>query len=197
MVAKQQVGGFDLEQLAFRPEEIRLLFDKNFGLTLSDEAVEELMLQTEGWITGLIISGYDPAQTIPDLTQAARTAGVDLAGYFDQQVLAPQPPKLRKFLLQTSLLEEFDAGLCKAVFGAGDWKNLIKTVRHGNLFALPVGPGGKWLRYHPLFQEFLQERMREDEPEKVEAILLCLAEAYKERQEWEKAYRHLSPVWRM
>ena len=189
MVAKQQVGGFDLEQLAFRPEEIRLLFDKNFGMTLSDEAVEELLLQTEGWITGLIISGYDPAQTIPDLTQAARTAGVDLAGYFEQQILAPQPPELREFLLQTSLLEEFEAGLCEAVFGAGDWKKLIKTVRHGNLFALPVGPGGKWLRYHPLFKEFLQERMREDEPEKVEAILLCLAEAYKARQEWERAYR--------
>jgi ATP/maltotriose-dependent transcriptional regulator MalT len=189
MVAKQQVGGFDLEQLAFRAEEIRSLFEKNFRLNLSEEAVEELMLQTEGWITGLILSGYDPAQTIPDLTRAARTAGVDLGGYFEQQVLTPQPPELREFLLQTSLLEEFDAGLCEAVFGAGDWKKLIKTVRHGNLFALPVGPGGKWLRYHPLFQEFLQERMREDEPEKVEAILLRLAEAYKTRQEWERAHR--------
>jgi two-component SAPR family response regulator/Flp pilus assembly protein TadD len=72
--------------------------------------------------------------------------------------------------------------------GKGDWKSLIKNIRQDNLFVLPVGPGGKWLRYHHLFQDFLQQRIREEEPEKVQAILSRLAEVYKERHEWEKAY---------
>jgi len=188
MVARQQVGGFDLEQLAFRPEEIRSLFEMNYGMTLAESTVEELMRQTEGWITGLHLSASNAARSVPDLTQAARIAGVDLAGYLDQQVLALQPPELHKFLLQTSLLEEFDADLCEAVLGVGSWKKLIKTVRQNNLFVLPVGPDGKWLRYHHLFQDFLQERIREDEPETAQAILSRLAEVYKERHEWEKAY---------
>ena len=188
MVARQQVGGFDLEQLAFRPEEIRSLFEMNYGMTLTDSTVEELMRQTEGWITGLHLSASSASRSAPDLTQAARIAGVDLAGYLDQQVLGPQPPELHKFLLQTSLLEEFDTDLCEAVLGAGNWKKLIKTVRQNNLFVLPVGPDGKWLRYHHLFQEFLQERIREEEPEITQAILLRLAEVYKEHHEWEKAY---------
>jgi LuxR family transcriptional regulator, maltose regulon positive regulatory protein len=188
MVARQQVGGFDLEELAFRPNEIRSLFKINYGLSLSDRAVEELTQQTEGWITGLQLSASNVANDLPDLTRASRAAGVDLAGYLDQQVLASQPPKLRKFMLHTSLLEEFDADLCGAVFGKGDWKSMIKTIRQDNLFVLPVGPGGKWIRYHHLFQEFLQQRVREEDPENVEVILLRLGDVYKERREWEKAY---------
>ena len=158
MVARQQVSGFDLEELAFRPNEIRTLFEMTYGMTLDDRLVEGLMQQTEGWITGLLLSASNVAGSLPDMTRATRTTGVDLARYLDQEVLAPQPPIIRNFLLQTSLLEEFDADLCEAVLGKGDWKNLIKTVRQNNLFVLQIGPDGKWLRYHHIFQEFLQER---------------------------------------
>jgi two-component SAPR family response regulator len=160
----------------------------NYGMTLDDRAIEELVQHTEGWITGLHLSASGVTSGLPDLTRAARTAGVDLAGYFNQEVLAPQPPKLREFLLHTSLLEEFNSDLCEAVFGKGNWKSLIKTIRQNNLFVLQVGPDGKWLRYHHIFQEFLQQRLREEEPELGQTILLRLADVYEERGEWEKAY---------
>jgi len=188
MVARQQVGGFDLEQLAFRTDEICSLFEKNYKLTLSEEGLEELMLQTEGWITGLILSAYDPTQAIPDMTTAARIVGVDLSGYLEQQILTPQTPEMRKFLMETSLFEEFDARLCEAVFGDGDWKKLIKLIRQDNLFTLPVGPGGKWLRYHPLFREFLQHRIEDEDPDREKTILLRLAEVYTEQQDWERGH---------
>ena len=188
LVARQQVGGFDLGELAFLPEETRLLFEENYHIHLDDTHLEELMNRTEGWITGLHLSAASPGQAVTDLTRAARAAGVDLAGYFNQQVLAPQPPKMQEFLLQTSLLEEFDASLCKAVLGKGNWKQKIQSARNSNLFILPVGPQGKWLRYHPLFQEFLQSQMRQEEPEKTQMILLRLAEVYEQRGEWERAY---------
>lgn len=188
MVARQQVSGFDLEQLAFRPDEIRSFFEINYGIALADNSLEELVHQTEGWITGLLLSASSATRGVPDLTLAARAVGVDLAAYLNQQVLAPQPASVRKFLLQTSLLEEFDASLCEAVLGKGDWKSLINTVRQNNLFVLPVGQDGKWVRYHHLFQEFLQGRIREEEPERAQTILSRLADVYKERNEWEKAY---------
>ena len=188
MVARQQVGGFDLEELAFRPNEIRSLFKINYDLELSDGVVEDLIHQTEGWITGLHLSASSVDGSLPDLTRASRAAGVDLTGYFDQQVLAPQSTELRKFMLQTSLLDEFDADLCETVLGKGDWKTMIRTIRKDNLFVLPVGPGGKWLRYHHLYQEFLLQRLREEEPDRFQIILARLGEVYKERSEWEKAY---------
>ncbi|HTX93273.1 MAG TPA: tetratricopeptide repeat protein [Anaerolineales bacterium] len=188
MVARQQVGGFDLEQLAFRQDEIRALFEKNYGIDLTDTNVQELLRQTEGWITGLHLSTSKSTHGILDLTYAARATGVDLAAYLDQQVLAPQAPEVRKFLLETSLLGEFDAELCETVLGKGNWKHLMKTVRQNNLFALPVGAGGKWLRYHHLFQEFLQERIRQEDPQTARAIILCLADVHEQRLEWEKTY---------
>lgn len=197
MVARQQVGGFDLGQLAFRPDEIRSLFEKNYGRTLDAGTVEDLMRQTEGWITGLHLSAGGLPVDAPDpssialrtnLMHTARAAGVDLGMYFDQQVLAPQPPEVRAFLLKTSLLDEFDAALCGAVLGSGDWKKLLEAVRRNNLFVLPVGPDGQWLRYHHLFQGFLRERIRQEEPETVQALLGRLVEVYEERREWEQAY---------
>jgi ATP/maltotriose-dependent transcriptional regulator MalT/two-component SAPR family response regulator len=197
MVARQQVGGFDLEELAFRPDEIQALFEKNYGIKLAADVAEELVLQTEGWITGLLLSATEVVRGAPDpetaalwasRSRASRATGVDLAVYLDQQVLSQQPPELRQFLLQTSLLEEFDLNLCEAVLGAGDWKNLLTTVKRHSLFVLPVGPQGKWLRYHHLFGEFLQERMLQEAPETANIIRARLADVYEERREWEKAY---------
>jgi LuxR family transcriptional regulator, maltose regulon positive regulatory protein len=188
MVARQQVGGFDLEELAFKPNEIRSFFDHTYGISLEDAIVDSLVRKTEGWITGLQLSASSISSDLPDLTRASQLAGVDLDGYLDEQVLALQPPKIRKFLLNTALLEEFDANLCEAVFGKDDWKPLIRKVRQDNLFVLPVGPGGQWLRYHHIFQEFLLERVHEEEPENARAILVRLAKVYEQRQDWEKAY---------
>ena len=206
MVARQQVGGFDLEELAFRPDEIRALFEKNYGVKLGDDATEALVRQTEGWITGLHLSATGAVRRVPNpstaplrvsRTRTARATGVDLAVYLDQQVLSQQTPELRQFLLQSSLLEEFDADLCKAVLGAGDWKKYLEKVKRNSLFVLPVGPQGKWLRYHHLFGEFLQERILQESPETAKTILLRLADVYEERREWEKAYdiirQHGSP----
>jgi LuxR family transcriptional regulator, maltose regulon positive regulatory protein len=197
MVARQQVGGFDLEDLAFRTEEIRTLYEQNHGVKLASDIAEELVRQTEGWITGLLLLSPEATRTMtdPSMTatwakqgRAARLTGVDLVGYLDQQVLSHQPPELRQFLLQTSLLEEFDLGLCQAVLDGVDLKHLFETVRRSNLFVLPVGPQGKWLRYHHLFQDFLQERILQESPETAAAIRTRLAQVYEERREWEKAY---------
>jgi ATP/maltotriose-dependent transcriptional regulator MalT/DNA-binding SARP family transcriptional activator len=188
LVARQLVSGFDLEELAFQPEEIRRLFETNYEVELSDADVRDLMRQTEGWVTGLHLARMGAENGLPDLTRAARSAGVNLDVYFDQQVFSLQPPPVRDFLLQTSYLDEFNPSLCNAVLGVGDWPAMIAAVRRSNLFVLPVGPRGEWLRYHRLFQDFLQRRLLDRSPQTVQAILLRLAEVSEENGEWERAY---------
>jgi len=194
LVARQQVGGFDLQELAFQPGEIRALFERNHQIHLTDSDLEELVLHTEGWITGLNLSRPRQAAGVPDLNRSARSIEVGLPDYFEKQVLDDQTPEMREFLLRTSFFDEFDATLCGVVLGtlapgeSHNWKRLVDTVRQNNLFVLPVGPGGKWLRYHHLIQEFLQARFKDENPETAEAILIYLVQYYEQQGEWEKAH---------
>lgn len=193
LVARDQVGGLDWSELAFRPDEIQALLAQNYSLHISNETAQELATESEGWITGLQLSGLGIAQGLTSRLKIARAAGVDLFGYLGQQVLDQQPKETRLFLLRSSLLEEFDADLCESTLGAlyekqQDWRSLIQTIIQNNLFTLPVGTESGWVRYHHLFRDFLQSQLAHERPEEVTPILTNLGQAYEAQNEWERAY---------
>ncbi len=190
IVGREEVEGLDFVELAFRPEEIQALLAQNHQRTISEQEARELAEKSEGWITGLQLSGLsrEPASR----ARIVRASGVDLSMYFAQQVLDKQPA-LRDILLYTSLFDEFDVSLAETVlspFLAGplDWSALLGTILEKNLFVLPVGSEGQWLRYHNLFRDFLRKQLEAEHPEQVPKILARLAEVYAEQGEWEKAY---------
>ena len=194
MVARDMVGGLDLSELAFRVDEIQALLAQNYNLHISDDTARELVDETEGWITGLQLSSLGIAQGMADRLRVARAAGVGLFDFLGQQVLDQQPEEIRFFLLRSSLLEEFDATLCEAVFGElyperKDWRRWIDFVIQRNLFALPVGIESGWVRYHHLFRDFLQDHLQKEYPEEIPPILRKLAQVYETHNEWEKAYQ--------
>jgi LuxR family transcriptional regulator, maltose regulon positive regulatory protein len=189
LIARSQVGGLSFEELAFRPHEIQSLVLQNYQSSMPDAVAEELIRETEGWVTGLLLTAHTMWQEMANQLRVARVSGIGLYEYLAQQVLEQQPPSNQEFLLQSSLLDEFDAELCRAVFGEGsDWAVLIENILKNNLFVLPVGEDGQWIRYHHLFKDFLQARFEKQYPEKRSKILRRLCEIYVQRNEWEKAY---------
>lgn len=184
MVAREQVAGLSHVELAFIPREVQALYAQNFRQRLSDETAHEFVEQTGGWITGMVLS---------NLSGVTRISGVDTFAYLGQQVLDQQPEHVREFLMRTSLPEEFNAELCEAVLGPfhsgpQNWPALMGLILEKNLFVLPLGSDGRWLRYHPLFREFLQARLNEKRPDEVKPILERMVKAYEKTGEWEKAY---------
>jgi LuxR family maltose regulon positive regulatory protein len=195
LVARGQVGGISFSDLSFRPEEIQALLAQNQQIHLSDEDARKLVEATEGWVTGLQFTDLNLVQgkeAIHVSTSAA--VDVDVFDYLGRQVLERQPEWFQLFLLRSSLLEEFDAALCETVLtpfysAPQDWSKIIDLIIQKNLFILPVGANGQWLRYHHLFRDFLQERFRKERPEEASAILQRLAQFHETHGGWEKAYQ--------
>jgi LuxR family maltose regulon positive regulatory protein len=183
MVAREQVAGLDQATLAFQAHEIQALYAQNHHKHLSDEKAKQIQEETGGWITGLVLSNSSDMQV----------SGVDTFAYLGSQVLNQQPANVREFLIRTSLLEEFNADLCEVVLGPfhpkpENWLVLMGLILEKNLFVLPLGEDGRWLRYHPLFREFLQSRLKRELPHEIEPMLERMVKAYETAGEWEKAY---------
>ena len=182
MVAREQVAGLNHMDLAFLPRELQAMYAQNNHKHLSDEKANELINKTGGWITGMVLSE----------TMGGQVAGVDTFIYLGRQVLDQQPQHIREFLLRTSLPEEFNAEFCEIVLGPfyaapQSWLELMGWILDKNLFVLPL-EDGRWLRYHPLFREFLQARLKKERPQEVQPILERMVKGYEVVGEWEKAY---------
>ncbi len=193
LIARDQAGGLSLIELAFQPEEIQTLFQKKFGTTLSPEGLEDLSRRTEGWITGLYLSHWSNSFSQVDFARTPGAINVDVFDYLSQQVLEQQPPGIRNFLLETSLLDEFNHEMYATIFSDPalpnqDGKELVRTIQQNNLFVIPLGQDGSWFRYHHLFRDFLRQRMRQENPLRVDIILDKAVQYYSQRSDWEKAY---------
>ncbi len=200
LVARSQVGGLSYEELAFLPEEIKQLFSVNYHQNISEKEASNLVSQTEGWITGLLLTAQLSPKETTNRLRLARVSGVGLYDFLAKQVLEQQSDELKLFLKRTSLLEEFDANLCRRIFsrvqgiGDQDWQDLIDEVLRENLFVLPVDDETLHLRFHHLFRDFLQTCMRSERPEETLLIESQLVDYYEESREWELAFSICSRI---
>jgi ATP/maltotriose-dependent transcriptional regulator MalT/DNA-binding SARP family transcriptional activator len=193
-VARSLVGMVSLEDLAFRPDEIQALVLQNYHQSVSDSESEKLACETEGWITGLLLSAQSPWKGMHSRLQTALVSGIGLYDFLANQVLNRQTPSIRNFLMHSAVLVEFGVDLCKAVLEPTlypeetDWANLIETVLQNNVFVLTVGEEAPTYRYHTLFREFLEAQLELEHPGERNLILSRLAAFYADTGNYEKAY---------
>ncbi|VVM58751.1 LuxR C-terminal-related transcriptional regulator [Pseudomonas fluorescens] len=146
-----------------------------YGLTLQDREIAALQHRTEGWITALYMSAlslkgrHDPVGFVASLSSSS----LELTHYLAEDILGRQPDDCREFLLQSSVLEHFNAALCNAVTSCNDSQAMIEYLQRANLFIQPVDEQHHWFRYHPLFADFLRRvlaRQHPQQPAKLHAI---------------------------
>jgi LuxR family transcriptional regulator, maltose regulon positive regulatory protein len=103
-----------------------------------------------------VSDGFDPVAA----------AQPDLWRFLAEEVLGSQPPDLRGFLLETSILDELTAHVCTAVTGRTDGADVLDGLERRNLFVARFagGSGPAW-RYHDLFAAFLRDRLHADRPQ--------------------------------
>src|SRR5665647_420543 len=89
----------------------------NYHQVLTDDGASLLANQTEGWITGLLLTAQLSSEGSGERHRLERVSGVGLYEYLTQQVFDRQDEAMKQFLMRTSLLEEFNAELCEKVIG--------------------------------------------------------------------------------
>jgi LuxR family maltose regulon positive regulatory protein len=167
-LARRRGGGQMVEiratDLRFTPEEVAAFLNHTMLLDLTDEDIAALGLRTEGWIAGLQMVALSMQDESDRHAFVAAFSGDDryIADYLVEEVLQRQPMEFQQFLQQISILERMNASLCDAVTGRQDSRAMLNALERANLFILPLDNRREWFRYHHLFAELLQKRLREN-----------------------------------
>ncbi|MGC9397571.1 MAG: LuxR C-terminal-related transcriptional regulator [Anaerolineae bacterium] len=161
--ARRQLVELHTADLRFTAEETDAFFRKMEGLRLDAADVATLAARTEGWAAGLQLAALSLLETdnISRLLHSFSGSHRYIFDYLAHEVLNRQPPRLRAFLLHTSLLERFSAPLCNAVTAERESQRLLEHLETANLFIVPLDQRRRWYRYHHLFADFLQAQLRE------------------------------------
>ncbi|MEM7028599.1 MAG: BTAD domain-containing putative transcriptional regulator [Chloroflexota bacterium] len=203
MIGRTQITGLGMSELAFKPDEIQSLFQTHLGLDLASAEAETLAEDTEGWITGVLLSAQTKAGNVTNNLYQARLSGINVHDYLAQQIFDQQTPTMQRFLLLTALLQEFNAVRCQEVLSdfrddaMPDWETLIRQLAKNNLFVTWVDADGSWLRYHHLFQAFLEQMAITQIPQEREHILRTLGDINVEAENWEEAYSYYTQIGRV
>jgi len=161
LTARGEVGGLGQEELRFRADEIQRLLAQNYNLHVPEREAKELAAQSEGWITGLLLTAYTMWQSILESLVRARTSDQPVYEYLAQEVFAYQEPSVQTFLTASSILQEMSPTLCQEALGLEEAEHFLTLLDDRNLFITRLE--GEWYRYHHLFQEYLQARLRREE----------------------------------
>ncbi|CDO36448.1 LuxR C-terminal-related transcriptional regulator [Novosphingobium sp. KN65.2] len=175
-----EVGPADLR---LGPEEATQLVSRVAGIPIDAEAMRKIVEEMDGWASGLVMAGENY------LWQKARGGNwkppseslhAELTSYFQEEVVADLPDRIRRFLLETSVLTELTPSTCAAVMADESARETLDMVYRGGLFLTAVEDKRHSYVYHPLFRkmtaDFMAERMPELAVELHRRASLCYAE---------------------
>ncbi len=187
--ARDQLSEIRADDLRFTPDEAATFLNDQMGLTLSTTEVMALGARTEGWIAGLQLVALslqgrdDKASFLQTFSGGHRY----ILNYLIEEVLNQQSKTVQEFLLRTAILERLCGPLCDHLFTDDDVRfmqdgvddgglqatsgqqpfdsqAILEQLYHANLFLVPLDDEGQWYRYHQLFAEVLQHRLRQSQP---------------------------------
>lgn len=175
--------------LRFTPDEAATYLNGAMALQLSADDIATLEARTEGWIAALqlaalSIQGRDDVASFLD-----GFAGDDrfIVDYLVGEVLQRQPASVRRFMLQTSVLDRLQGSLCDAVTGVAGGKAALEALDRDNLFVIALDDRREWYRYHHLFADVLRARLRDEDPD-------APAELHRRASDWFASHDDPSPA---
>lgn len=165
--ARQQVSEISARDLCFTHVEAEQFLKSILGNSLPSETIRILYEKAEGWITGLQLVAYSLRKAnIPAafVSSFQKYGSQNIREFLLDQAFLCQPLPIQQFLLKTSILDRFSAPLCNTLGLSGEnlrsTQDTLDILSRANLFIVPMDEQGEWFRYHNLFAEMLQKRLK-------------------------------------
>jgi LuxR family maltose regulon positive regulatory protein len=160
------------DDLGFNLGEASELLTRVTGIGLSETDLTTLENRTEGWIAGLKMAALSlqGKRDISGYINAFSGSNRYILDYLAEEVLSQQPPGIKQFLLETSILERLCGPLCDAVTGCSDSQSVLVRLESSNLFITPLDDERRWYRYHQLFAIILHNQLVLSEPRQINRL---------------------------
>lgn len=181
LVVDAEVGGLGPQELALTLEEAGDLVEEHFGFRLPPPQLERLYRETEGWMTGVLLSA-------PQGTGAAVSrAHHDLQRVMASFVLEGQPQSVAEFLLASAVLPVMTSDACDAVLDRDDSATVLEQLLRGGLFITALHTRPKSYEYHPLLRDALIETLERRSRQRLRDLRQKAASYYAQRGDEERA----------
>jgi LuxR family maltose regulon positive regulatory protein len=199
MRARSDILELRMADLCFTMQEAADFLTHTMGLKISSADVARITKRTEGWIAGLQMAALSMQTTddIPGFINTLTGSHHYIFDYLLEEILVQQSPEIHRFLLYTSILDQFTAPLCDALFTGEEEATLtrpssviLEELEHANLFIIPLDNEQRWYRYHPLFAELLRGYHQKNNPSQIPILHIRASTWFEEHGLIPDAIRH-------
>ena len=123
------------DDLAFHTEEGGALLTAVSGTALTPSQIEALVDRTDGWAAGLQLAAISLQGSVDPDAFIVGFSGTDrlVADYLAEEVIDDLEPDIRRFLLDTSVLEWLSPEVCDAVTGESNAQEMLDAFHPINL----------------------------------------------------------------
>lgn len=178
--------------LGFTPDEAQLYLQARLPFEVSREDIERAVRRVEGWISALQLLSASSATSVEfsEYVDQLEQGNQNIFDYFDELLGNDLNDQQRRFLMRTSILDRFNAGMVMRVMDDTDGQSLLSSLLSMGLFITPVDNSALWFRYHPLFSVYLRHLLTCTTRENQQDLHRRAADAWLELNHAEEAARH-------
>lgn len=178
--------------LGFTPDEAQHYLQARLPFEVSREDIERAVRRVEGWISALQLLSASSATSIEfsEFVDQLEQGNQNIFDYFDELLGSDLTDQQRRFLMRTSILDRFNAGMVMRVMDDTDGQALLSSLLSMGLFITPVDNSALWFRYHPLFSVYLRHLLTCTTRENQRDLHQRATDAWLELNHAEEAAKH-------
>ncbi|MFB6465256.1 BTAD domain-containing putative transcriptional regulator [Cytobacillus sp. Hz8] len=194
MKVQNQLLEITKDDLVLTKEEVELLLNDYYDVSVNDEELHRIFEISEGWIIalGMIAQQIRYQQNFDHWLDKSSNTLQELFQYLVLEVFTKQPPLIQQFLEQSSILEVMNERLCDLVLGIKGSSVMLEQLTEKNLFIQKIGD--KQYRFHALFKEFLEKQLQENYPQSYLLLHEKSARYFEANHQWEEALSHYEKI---